>query len=300
MILAVIIPYHKLTFFEATLESLLSQTDNRFKVYIGDDASIESPLVLLEKYQNRIDFNYNRFQVNYGSFSLVKQWNRCLEMINDEEWVMFLGDDDVLQDNVVSEFYRNLNEINMQVDVVRFSTCKIDALGLITSPNFTHPKLENSADFLFRNVRSSLSEYVFRKNKVIEIGFRDFPLGWYSDVLAVLEFSNFKNVYSINIAKVFVRITDLSISGKQDNVKLKQKATFDFYYYLIMFKLNHFNPFQRIKLFKQINKSYINDKKNYTFFLKLTYFYWSRLLVVQYFQFLRSIIVNIINTKTCE
>ncbi len=300
MILAVIIPYHKLTFFEATLESLLSQTDNRFKVYIGDDASIESPLVLLEKYQNRIDFNYNRFQVNYGSFSLVKQWNRCLEMINDEEWVMFLGDDDVLQDNVVSEFYRNLNEINMQVDVVRFSTCKIDALGLITSPNFTHPKLENSADFLFRNVRSSLSEYVFRKNKVIEIGFRDFPLGWYSDVLAVLEFSNFKNVYSINIAKVFVRITDLSISGKLDNVELKRKATFDFYYYLIMFKLNHFNPFQRIKLFKQINKSYINDKKNYTFFLKLTYFYWSRLLVVQYFQFLRSIIVNIINTKTCE
>ena len=123
-------------------------------------------LGLLEKYQNRIDFNYNRFQVNYGSFSLVKQWNRCLEMINDEEWVMFLGDDDVLQNNVVSEFYRNLNESNSQVDVVRFSTCKIDALGLITSPNFTHPKLENSADFLFRNVRSSLSEYVFRKNKV--------------------------------------------------------------------------------------------------------------------------------------
>jgi hypothetical protein len=300
MILAIIIPYHKLTFFEATLESLLSQTDKRFKVYIGDDASIESPLVLLDKYQESINFSYNRFEVNYGSFSLVKQWHRCLEMINDEEWVMFLGDDDVLQNNVVSEFYRNLNEINSQVDVVRFSTCKIDALGLITSPNFTHPKLEYSANFLFRNVRSSLSEYVFRKNKVIEIGFRDFPLGWHSDVLAVLEFSNFKNVYSINTAKVFIRITDLSISGKQDNVELKRKATFDFYYYLIMFKFNHFNPFQRIELFKQINKSYINDKKNYIFFLKLTYFYWSRLLVVQYFQFLWSLIVNIINTKTCE
>ena len=298
--LAIIIPYFKLTSFEATLQSLLSQTDNRFKVYVGDDASIESPLVLLEKYQDRIDFNYNRFQVNYGSFSLVKQWNRCLEMINDEEWVMFLGDDDVLQDNVVSEFYGNLNEINMQVDVVRFSTCKIDALGLITSPNFTHPKLEYSADFLFRNVRSSLSEYVFKRNKVIEIGFRDFPLGWYSDVLAVLEFSNFKNVYSINTAKVFIRITDLSISGKQDNVELKRKATFDFYYYLIMFKLNHFNPVQRIQLFNQINKSYINDKKNYIFFFKLTYFYWSRLLVVKYFQFLQSLFVNIINTKACE
>lgn len=39
--LAIIIPYYKFTFFEATLQSLANQTDQRFKVYIGDDASLE-------------------------------------------------------------------------------------------------------------------------------------------------------------------------------------------------------------------------------------------------------------------
>lgn len=37
--LAIVIPYYKITFFEDTLESLAHQTDKRFKVYIGDDAS---------------------------------------------------------------------------------------------------------------------------------------------------------------------------------------------------------------------------------------------------------------------
>lgn len=46
--LAIIIPYYKLRFFEATLESLANQTDKRFKVYIGDDASPENLADLLE------------------------------------------------------------------------------------------------------------------------------------------------------------------------------------------------------------------------------------------------------------
>ena len=46
--LAIIIPYYKLTFFEDTLESLANQTDKLFKVYIGDDASPENPTDLLE------------------------------------------------------------------------------------------------------------------------------------------------------------------------------------------------------------------------------------------------------------
>lgn len=79
--------------------------------------------------------------------------------------------------------------------------------------------------------------------------------------LAVLEFSKFQNVYSINTAKVFIRISELSISGQQHNSKLKQQVTFNFYYYLISNKLTCFNSQQQIKLYNQINKSYYNDKK---------------------------------------
>lgn len=37
--LAIVIPYYKYTFFEATLISLKNQTDKRFNVYVGNDAS---------------------------------------------------------------------------------------------------------------------------------------------------------------------------------------------------------------------------------------------------------------------
>ena len=295
--LAIIIPYYKLTFFNATLESLANQTDNRFTVYIGDDNSTESPLAVLGNYEHKINVKYRRFCENFGSSSLTKQWHRCLEMIDNEEWVIFLGDDDVLKDNVVAAFYNQFDTFNNLVNVVRFSTCKIDALGDITSEQFTHPPLESATDFLFRNVRSSLSEYAFRKSTVQKIGFRDFPLAWFSDILAVLEFSNFKNVYSINTAVVLIRISALSISGQQNNSKLKQQATFDFYYYLVSKRLNYFNSQQQLILYNQINKSYYNDKKNIRYFLKLTYFYMSRSLVVRYFYFIKSLIAIVIKPK---
>ncbi|OOV29296.1 hypothetical protein BXU11_05095 [Flavobacterium sp. LM5] len=94
--LAIIIPYYKLTFFEATLQSLAAQTCQDFKVYIGDDASPENPAMLLEKYKGKFDFVYHRFATNLGGTSLTKQWERCITLSGNEEWLMILGDDDVL------------------------------------------------------------------------------------------------------------------------------------------------------------------------------------------------------------
>ena len=89
--LAIVIPYYKLTFFEASLQSLDNQTDKRFKVYIGDDTSSENPVNLLEKYKGKFDFVYHRFEENLGGVSLVKQWERCIALSGDEEWVIILG-----------------------------------------------------------------------------------------------------------------------------------------------------------------------------------------------------------------
>ena len=51
--LAIIIPYYKLTFFRETLDSLAAQTDQRFHVYIGNDASPEDPTNLLEEFEGK-------------------------------------------------------------------------------------------------------------------------------------------------------------------------------------------------------------------------------------------------------
>jgi glycosyltransferase involved in cell wall biosynthesis len=290
--LAIVIPYFKHTFFEATLESLANQTDTRFKVYIGDDASPENPLVLLEKCKGKFDFVYHRFENNLGGESLVKQWERCIALSGKEEWLMILGDDDVLGDNVIEAFYENLEQIKLVSNVVRFATCKIGEKGDKTSLVYCHPKIEKTTDFLFRNTRSSLSEYVFNKNQVNTIGFNNFPLAWFSDVLAVLEFSDFKNIYSINEAQVYVRITDLSISGKKDNFKLKSKAKFEFYYYLLTQKIQYFSDVEKKELFFMINKCYINDKKEYVLFFKISKIYLNKYLIKEYFSFIQLIILK--------
>ena len=138
--IAIIIPFFKINFFEKTLESLAQQTDKRFRVYIGDDASPDSPEKLLEKYQGKFNFTYKKFNDNLGSISLVKQWERCIDMMKDEEWFMILGDDDVLGDNVVEEFYKNLSEIEKKAHVVRFSSVLINEKDEPISQEYHHPQ----------------------------------------------------------------------------------------------------------------------------------------------------------------
>lgn len=292
--LAVVIPYYKLSFFEETLKSLADQTDKRFKVYIGDDASQENPLLTLDAFKNNFDFKYKKFENNLGSKSLVKEWERCLEMVKEEEWLMILGDDDVLGENVVAEFYKNIKEIERQnINVVRYTTNKINEKNDITSILYQHPVIEKSTDFIFRSSRSSLSEYIFKKEQITKVKFKEFPLAWYSDILAVLEFSNFKNVYSINNAIVYVRISDISISGQQNNQEDKNNARFKYYYYLLKKKNVFFSKAQNVLLLNMLNKTYINNKKNVFFLLKALYIHISVFYFFYIIHFFRDVVKSI-------
>lgn len=295
--LAIIIPYYKYTFFEATLQSLADQTNKQFKVYIGDDSSPENPLTLLEKFKDKLDFQYNKFEYNLGSQSLVKQWERCIAMSVSEEWFLVLGDDDVLGVNCVESFYNNIHAISDGFNVVRFASCTIDEVGKQTSEVFQNPIVESSIDFLFREKRSSLSEYVFTKKKFFDIGFKEFPLAWCSDILAVLELSDFENVYSINNSIVYVRISDKSISGNKELQGLKSQAGFDFLYYLLVSKKQFFNSIQKKELLQEITKIYLNNKKNSMFFLKLSWCFLDNFLIVAYFNFFKLIFLSLRQNK---
>ena len=120
--LAIVIPYYKISFFEATLESLADQTDKRFKVYIGNDDSPEDPTQLLDTFQGNFEFVYHKFEENLGSISLVKQWDRCINLTLDEEWYMILGDDDALDETVVASWYKNYEHFNLKSNLVRFAS----------------------------------------------------------------------------------------------------------------------------------------------------------------------------------
>ena len=270
--LAIVIPFYKITFFEQTLDSLASQTCNNFSVYIGDDASPQNPEDLISLYKDKIDITYKRFNENWGQRSLVSHWYRCINLLENERWINILGDDDLLEENFVEEFYRKQNEFKDYFSVIRYSTVKINSEGKITSGPFYHPKIESSKEFVFNKIRSSLSEYIFERRKVEEIGFQDFPLGWYSDQLAVIEFSGYGNLYSINSSTVKVRISSLSISGRKDLEAIKSKSKFLFYSYLLKNK-NFFTDSEFAILLYRISKIYRNDRKKVERFLKISLVY---------------------------
>ena len=241
--LAIIIPYYKLAFFEATLQSLAKQTDKRFKVYIGDDASPEDCNALLKKFEGSFDFKYHRFETNLGGTSLSKQWERCIAMSSNEEWIMILGDDDWLSDNVVEEFYKNLNSIKNKYNVIRFATKLFFSNKQEYSNTYHHPVEEKYAETYLKKLkgttRSSLSENIFKRKMYTKHGFHNYPLAWNSDDRAWYDFSESKPIFTINEAIVYVSVSEGSISGMDTNLEIKNRSQVLFYSYLLWrFKLN--------------------------------------------------------------
>jgi glycosyltransferase involved in cell wall biosynthesis len=274
--LAIVIPYYKLTFFEETLESLANQTDKRFKVYIGDDDSLEEPTVLLSKFQGKFDFTYHRFETNLGSISLTQQWERCIALTADEDWLMILGDDDYLGENVVEQFYVHLPEFQSKANVVRFTSQLVYEPEQTKSKIYTHPVWETATDAFYRKFKriamSSLSEYVFSRKAFEKHGFYNYPLAWNSDDRAWLDFSEDQSIYSINEAIVYPRMSNLNITGKSDNWKLKNESSAAFYHFLIHGKLKHYTKYQRIKIIRkyyfELKKVKSLDTKDWIFLIK--------------------------------
>lgn len=291
--LAIVIPYYKIEFFEDCLLSLYNQSDKRFNIYIGNDDSKHNPLPIINKFTDSLNVTYFDFNKNLGGKSLVKQWQRCIDLVRNEQWLMLLGDDDKLGPSCVADFYSSLEKImSLNIKVIRYATIKINSKGEESSKKFTHPKVENSIDFLFRNLngetRSSLSEYIFKKEAVEEIRFKELPLGWHADDLSVLEFSNFGKVFSINESIVYFRNSGKNISTQTDNLIEKNSASFLFFYYLLRNKGNFFTITQKEFFKNKLDRCYFNDKKNIFFFIKYFELHLINLDIIRYLKFYSS------------
>jgi hypothetical protein len=305
--LAVVIPYFKITYFEKTLSSLSRQTCKKFRVYIGNDNSPEDPELLIESFKSEMDITYRKFSNNLGSRSLTKQWDRCINLVEDEKWIMILGDDDFISDNYIEAFYDSLNEIKeLKVNLVRFASQIVwDEIGKV-SKLFKHPKLEKSTDFFYRkfvlsNTRSSLSEYIFKKDIYKTYGFRDYPLGWGSDNIAWLEFSEFGNIFSINTAIAYIRMSSRNLSRSGFGEKFKAEAKFQYFKFLISHHLNQFSPNQRLDILEKWEIfNYKHRKVSLSFWLDTSLIYISEGRILEAIKFQRRTIINVLSQNQIE
>ncbi|REE83095.1 GT2 family glycosyltransferase [Lutibacter oceani] len=291
--ITIIIPYYKRIFFEETLQSLAKQTDKRFKVFIGDDASPEDPTKLLEQFKGLFDFKYKKFKTNLGAKSLVQHWERCIALAveDDKDWLLILGDDDILGKNVIDEFYKNLDEVNeLNINVIKFSTVVIDEFNKPITKVFKSAKIEKSTDAFYNKIsdsaRSSLSEHIFRTAVYKEKGFQNYSLAWHSDDMAWLQFTDFENIYSLNNALVSIRVSNNSISGSESNSIEKNKASYQFYHELIYKYFNNFSWRQKnliLRIFE--TKTLLVKGKKISSFYEISFLFLKNRYVFSFFRF---------------
>src|SRR5690606_6729380 len=140
-------------------------------------------------------------------------------------------------------------------------------------------------------------EFVF-KRKILETKrFKDLPLAWCSDYLAVLECSNFGNMYTINEAFMLFRLSGLNITSKKDDLTPKNVATFNFYYYLLDKKHTFFNKGQIEALYYMLEKTFLDNKKSIKFWVLFTKLYLSYFQINRYFNFFRKALRLVLKNK---
>lgn len=184
--LAIIIPAYKSEYLRATLESFVLQTDSRFNIYIGNDNSPYDIYSVVKEFEEKLDITYVSFKENMGSKSLTKQWERCIELSN-EEWIWLFSDDDLVSPKCVEVFYKNVNNSSK---FYKFNTVIIDGKGkdITKKDKSTGVVKDNISSQLFLNkrleckgFRSFAVEYIFHRSLYNKLNFIEFPLAWASD-----------------------------------------------------------------------------------------------------------------------
>lgn len=167
---AFVIPAYRSAHLGRTLHSLAAQTDHRFTVYVGDDASQDDIRSVIFPYSETLGIQYVRFETNAGLESLYLQLRRCLALTQGESWICFLSDDNELTPRAVSRLHRCMAR-HPETDVFHWNADVIDPAGNVTGKLRRFPG-SLSVEQLFRQVygrgeSAPLSGFVFRREALV-------------------------------------------------------------------------------------------------------------------------------------
>lgn len=272
--LAIVIPAYKADFLKQTLESIKNQTNKNFTLYIGDDASPYDLKNIVNEFTNSINIVYKRFENNLGGKDLVRQWERCIELSSDEEWIWLFSDDDLMSPYCVQSFYDIKKQ--REVDLYRFDIKMIDENNHVSFISES-PEFEGSIDFIksrFKFERSSaVTNYIFsREIYESENHFNNFPLAWCTDDAAWLKFGRERGICTIKGNHVSWRNSAFNVSNNiltKKNNKIQAQIQFLKWLYTYNFEYLDSELFDNIKVFRQFSYSWLFD---ITFKLNLSYF----------------------------
>lgn len=215
MSIAIVIPAYKDTFLTETLESISNQTDKDFTLYIGDDNSPYQLLDIVNKYKEKINIKYTRFNDNLGGNNLVSQWERCIALVDNEEWIWLFSDDDYMPPQCIETFKKELSK-NKHYDLYRFNVEVINRERKVIK-KVIYPNLLSSLSLYKGKVLGKLDcyvvEYIFsRKIYKEQGGFIPFDLAWGSDLATWVKYGMNNKIKTIAYPHISWRSSGENIS----------------------------------------------------------------------------------------
>lgn len=236
--LAIVIPAYKASYFRQVLDSINNQTCKDFTLYIGDDCSPYNLGEIVETYKENISIVYKRFDENLGGKSLVDHWNRCIDMVKNEDYIWFFSDDDKMEKNCVADFYHALLNVG-EKDLFHFNVQVIDDKNHVIEPvayrKKPFPSFMTQTEYIKGRLNFQLNsfvvEYIFKKNRFEEVGrFQKFDLAWGTDDATWMKMAAKQGIYTIETSKVFWRLSSENISPNKNHDILirKMNSTLNF------------------------------------------------------------------------
>lgn len=225
--IGIIIPAYKGAYLSETLESIISQTDQGFVVYVGDDGSPDDIEAIVRKYSRERSIHYHRFSDRVGGISLANHWERCIKLSN-ERWVWLFSDDDVMEPRCVEALREHIRDAHNSYEVFRFDTLTIDGRGRVSEINPPHPEQEGWMEFLYFWIRGlrrcTMPEWVFSRDVFEKAGgFVKFPLAWGSDVATIIKLGARHGIRTVKGPHVLFRKSEYNISSRRNRAVVKNK-----------------------------------------------------------------------------
>ena len=227
--LAIVIPAFKLAFFEQAIRSVAAQTCKAFTLYIGDDASPYALEDVVASYRDKISIVYKRFTTNLGATDLVAHWNRCIDLVQDEEWIWFFSDDDLMDLSCVELLYKHIHT-NPHHTFLHFNIQIIDENNQRLYQIEQFKPYVTAMEFFTKRLSSTLKscavEYIFRKDCFEAVNrFESFDLAWASDDATWIKLSTPDGIHTIPGAFVHWRQSSLNISPQSDRSTVQRKLS---------------------------------------------------------------------------
>ena len=256
--LAIVIPAYKSDFLYQTLDSFAQQSNKNFTLYVGDDYSPFDLESIVRRFQDKMEIKYHRFENNLGGKDLVSHWSRCVDLVEEEDWIWLFSDDDLVGTNCVEAFYHLKDKDSF--DVFHFDINIIDSYNNVIRdcPNF--PEIISSPIFfekLFRRqITARMPEFIFRRKALLEKGFVNFDMAWRTDTATIMSLGNHLGIRTINETgtKVLWRASDQNISSLLPLMERKNLVNICFFNWADeFFKNNGLKcPFSKFRMIKTI------------------------------------------------